>query len=151
MNVHVCTIVWNLDVNMAYSFLTHFVVFFLILIVILFLGSLLSQILLTINSLSLILSIEARKSNVHWTCILLYNKLATCVWKIGFFHQKFRVYLSKDHKKLYVLYFSQKLLQIWRIKIFFLIGPPKTIIANFTELRSSPLELKGWIRAEITF
>ena len=30
-------------------------------------------------------------------------------------------------------------------------GPPKTTVANFTELSSSPLELEGWIAAEITF
>ena len=30
-------------------------------------------------------------------------------------------------------------------------GPGKTIVANFTELSSSPLELEGWIAAEITF
>ena len=33
---------------------------------------------------------------------------------------------------------------------FFYLGPGKTIVANFTELSSSPLELEGWIAAEIT-
>ena len=66
-------------------------------------------------------------------------------------HEKFRVYQSKDHQKLCMSWiFRGNCCRFGRVK-FFLLGPGKTIVANFTELSSSPLELEGWIAAEITF